>query len=292
MSGIRRDDRRQRLGGRPTPTRAERKAEARRVRALSHLQRLRGQLPSRAPRRAIFAAMAALSLAAGAASGIALASGAAWLDRDPEVALISIRGAGHLSAAEVAVATGVSRSVALSAALPASIEERLEEHDWIAAASALRLPTGTLLVDVTERIPVAVVSVGSPARTYVVDASGMPFAPAERRHGEALPHVVTAGAVAELEPNEEVARAARLAHDLPRFGLTQPVLVSIAGEGDPTGFALRIEGRRARIILGPGGPAKRAASGGGGTSDGGARTRDAVHIADRPGDPAVQLAGG
>ena len=231
-------------------TRAEQKAEARRARALSHLQRVRGQLPRIAPRRTIFAAAAAVSLTAGAACGVLLASGAGWLAGDARIDSISVHGASRLAAAEVAVATGVSRSVALSAVEPASVQKRLEDHAWIAEARALRLPTGTLLVDVKETVPVAVVAAGTPARTFVVDASGTPFAVAEGHHERALLHVITAGAVEPLEPNEDIARAVQLARDLPRFGLAQPVLVSIAAEGDRRGFTLRLAGLRARIVLG------------------------------------------
>jgi cell division septal protein FtsQ len=250
MSGIRYDQRRKRRDGRSCATRAERKAEARRARALSHLQRVRGQLPSRTPRNALFAAAAALSLAAGATSGVSLARGAGWFGRDAQLESISVRGASHLAAADVAVATGVSRNAALSVVEPVSVAKRLEDNAWIAEANALRLPTGTLLVDVTEMVPVALVDAGTPARTWVVDAGGTPFAVAEERHEAELPRIVTAGAVAPNEPNEEVARAVRLAHALPRFGLMQPVEISVAAEGDPEGFALRLAGLATRIVLG------------------------------------------
>ena len=179
-----------------------------------------------------------------------LASDAGRLGGDAQLDSISVRGASHLAVAEVAAATGVSRSAALSSLELASVEKRLEDHAWIAEARALRLPTGTLLVDVKETVPVAVVAAGSPAQTFLVDASGTPFAAAEERHDEALPRIVTAGAVAPLEPNEDIARAVQLARELHRFGLAQPVLISIAAEDDRRGFTLRLAGLRARIVLG------------------------------------------
>jgi len=250
MNVVRRDHRRRRRGERSTLTRAERKAEDRRARALSHLQRVRGQLPRVAPRRAVFAAAVTLSLAAGAASGVLLASGADWFGGDAPLDSISVHGASRLTAAEVAVATGVPRNVARSAVETDSVEKRLEEHAWIAEARALPLPTGTLLVDVEETVPVALVAVGAPAQIFVVDASGTPFAAAEAHHEEALPRIVTAGAVAPLEPNVDIAQALQLTRDLLRFGLAQPVLISIAAEGDRRGFTLRLAGLRARIVLG------------------------------------------
>jgi cell division septal protein FtsQ len=217
---------------------------------MSHLQKVRGQLPSQSPPRSTFVAAAALAIAAGAAAGVFLVNGAGWLGREVQLDAISVRGASHLAAADVAAATGVARSVPLSAVEPAAVEKRLEEHVWIAGASALPLPTGTLLVEVTERIPVARVSAGTPAQTWVMDAGGTPFAPADTHRGEELPHIVSAAPVAKLAPNEALARAARLARDLPRFGLAAPVEISVAAEDDPTGFALTIRGLSTRIVLG------------------------------------------
>jgi cell division septal protein FtsQ len=217
---------------------------------MSHLQKVRGQNPPQSPRRTTFVAAAALSIAAGAVAGASLAGGTDWLGREVRLAAISVRGGSHLAAADVAAATGVTPNAALSAVEPAAVEKRLEEHVWITGASALQLPGGTLLVSVTERIPVARVSAGTPPQSWLVDASGMPFAPAATHRGEELPHIVCAEPVAELAPNEAVARAARLARDLPRFGLAAPALISVAAEDDPAGFALTLPGLSTRIVLG------------------------------------------
>jgi len=249
VSGTGRDSRRRR-DKRSALTRAEQRAETRRTRALSHLQRVRGQQPRIAPRRATFTAAAVLSLAAGAVCGFVLASDPGRLGGNAQLDAISVRGASHLAVAEVAVATGVSRSAAISGIELASVENRLEEHAWIAEARALRLPTGRLLVGVKETVPVAVLAAGSPGQIFLVDASGVPFAGAEGHPDEALPRVVTARAVAPLEPNEDIARAVQLSRDLPGFGLAQPVLISIAAEDDRRGFTLRLPGLRARIVLG------------------------------------------
>jgi cell division septal protein FtsQ len=250
MSSSRRDQRRPRSGRRSAPTRAERKAEARRARALSHLQRVRGQLPSGVQRHAVFTAAALLAVATGAASGVSLASGADWFGRDAQLRAISVRGASRLAAADVARATGLARSAALTAVEPASVEEQLEAHAWIAGAQALRLPTGTLLVDVTEMVPAALVSAGTPAKTWLLDADGTPFSPAGADVGGALPRLVTAGAVAPNEPNPTLAAAVQLAHRLPHFGLTQTAEIAIAEADDPRGFTLRLDGLPTRIVLG------------------------------------------
>ncbi|MBW2668205.1 MAG: hypothetical protein JRE13_18085, partial [Deltaproteobacteria bacterium] len=67
---------------RPIRTRAETRAETRRSRAISHLQRVRGQAPPKRTPRALFAAAAALALAAGATWGVSLARGSEWLAPD------------------------------------------------------------------------------------------------------------------------------------------------------------------------------------------------------------------
>ena len=214
MSRIRRDRGRRVLGGRSRPSRAELRAVSRRTRAMSHLRRVRGQVPSAAPRRAIFAIAAAVSLLAGAVFGVSVAGGASHFGGG-EAALdaIWVRGASHLPAAEIARVTGVVPSAVRAEVVAAEIVERLESHAWIAKARALWLPTGALLVDVTEAVAVALVEAGSPRRTYVVDAGGTPFALAEEQHDGALPRLATGKAVAPFEPSEQIAQALELARE-------------------------------------------------------------------------------
>jgi len=199
---------------------------------------------------AAFTAAALFAVATGAASGIALASGADWFGREAQLRAISVRGASRLAAGDVARATGLARSAELTAVEPASVEKQLEAHAWIAGARALRLPTGTLLVAVTEMVPVALVSAGTPAQAWLVDANGTPFSPAGADANDALPRIVTAGAVEPNAPNEAIAEAAQLAHQLPRFGLTQTAEIAIAAADDPRGFTLRLDGLATRIVLG------------------------------------------
>jgi hypothetical protein len=127
---------------------------------------------------------------------------------------------------------------------------RLAEHDWIAAARTLRLPTGTLVVSVAERRPAGRVMDAASDRIHLVDATGTPFALADGGQGEGLPLVRLAGAIVPREANATVARALRLAESLSRFGLPDPREIRISAEGDPAGFTLALSGVMPRVILG------------------------------------------
>jgi len=249
MKGIRRDHRRTRSVVRAPLTRAERKAEARRLRAHSHLQRVRGQLPKQAPPGLIAVAVTALAALVGAFSGGSLADGASWLGHR-ELATIGVRGASVLPAAEIARATGLSPNADLSAVPSEVVARKLESHPWIARARVVQLPTGTLLLGVTEVVPRAVIRAGSPEATYLVDDAGTPFAVAGADFPGGLPRLDVAGGVAPFEPNERVARALQLASELARRGLGEPVEIFVAAEDDRTGFSLRLADLPARVIFG------------------------------------------
>jgi cell division protein FtsQ len=174
---------------------------------------------------------------------------------------IYVRGAARLSADQVAAATGVAPGATLASVDEAAVVEQLQTHDWIEEARALRLATGSLLVRVRERVPVAVAMAGEPPALFFVEASGTPFAevggdvadaPGKLAGDadQALPRVISAAPVATREPSAALAEAAQLARRLPDFGLPLPAAVSIAAEGDPEGFALRLPDRPARVVLG------------------------------------------
>ena len=249
MKKIRSEQRRARGMRRSPLTRAERNAEARRSRAHSHLQRVRGQVPKRPPLRAIFVAGVVLAVVAGAISGGSLANGTSWLG-SRKLASIRVRGADQIPAAEIAVATGLARSADLTAVEPEAVARELESHPWVAKARALPLPTGTLLIDVTEVVPRGLVRAGSPETTYLVDGGGTPFAVADATASAALPRVEVAGGAVPFEANEGIAAALQLASDLAAHGLAEPVEIFVAAEEDQTGFSLRLAGLPARIILG------------------------------------------
>jgi len=55
---------------------------------------------------------------------------------------------------------------------PALVADRVQRHPWVASASASRLPTGTLSIDVYERMPVALVLDARGRPDYFLDRDG------------------------------------------------------------------------------------------------------------------------
>jgi len=192
------------------------------------------------------------SMAIGALFGSPLvATARSWIAGETlRLEAISARGIEHLSLAEIAKSTGLPPGAEWASIDPRKIEASLIEHPWIADASAVRLPTGRLLVHVTEHIPRALVAIGKPAQDFAVNLQGMPFAPADDRVPPGLPRLIPSGAVERDIANERLARAIELAHRLPEFNLSLPSELFISDETNPTGFAIRLPGLKPRIVLG------------------------------------------
>jgi cell division septal protein FtsQ len=228
--------------------RVDRDANQRRARAQAHLDRVRGRrgmpirLPARAP--AIAAAVAAAAAVCGAGFGerVLLLAAGGPLER------IAVRGAAHLSPAQVADAIGVAPGAPLVSVDAAAVRETLERHDWIARARAVALPGGALLLDVVEREPAAHVSIGK--TVYAVDASGTPFAPIAPDQAAGLVRLAVAGEVSPREASPRIAEAVRLARRLPELGLAAPAEVGVAADTDPEGYRLALPDLPARILLG------------------------------------------
>jgi cell division septal protein FtsQ len=241
--------RRRFIAGHGSLSRTERAAQARRERALAHLERLRGRADApRAPRLTAAGAVAALlaaSIAAGALFGPSLVTGAT---RGLEA--IHVRGLERLSGDEVAAATGLARGAPPSEVDPDAVVESLEAHPWVESARAVRLSTATLLVEVRERVPLAVAAAGKDAALFFVDATGTPFAPVEASTSEGFPRLVPAAAVDPNEPSDALAAAVALAQRLPAFGLAVPAQVQIPAQEDAEGFVLHLTGLPARVVLG------------------------------------------
>jgi hypothetical protein len=236
-----------RNSGRGALTRSERTAEARRSRAHTHLQRVRGQqTPTLRPGWRLYAAAAAAAVVAGTAFGVSLANSAGWgPDGIPDA--VFVHGAVRLSAAEVASA---ARAGADGADAPDAVAEQIAGHAWIADARALHLPGGALLVTVTEAVPLAVSAAGENGEDYLVDADGVPFALADAAQARALLRVVAPETLAPNEANAGLAAAVAFAGSLPARGLGRPTEVAFNADGAREGYALRLEGLAPRVLLG------------------------------------------
>jgi len=87
---------------------------------------------------------------------IVLAGGIAgwqWLMR-VTVEKIDIRGLRVASEHEIRALAGVDTGMVLFRLEPGDIEGRVEEHAWVERSEISRLPTGTLVITVTERTPI------------------------------------------------------------------------------------------------------------------------------------------
>lgn len=224
-------------------TRSERAAQARRRRALSHLERVQRRGDA-APGGAGWPRLAlpgfALAVAAGFGVGaLGLAPGA--------LEVISVRGAQQLSPEEVARASGLEPGTELAALDRAAVAAQLTSHAWIADAHTLALPGGRLVVSVLERRAVAVLAGDE---SWAVDAEGVAFAPAPEPGDPDLPRLTSAVAATPGEPDPALAEAVALARALPEHGLPAPREVSVAAPDDPEGFALRLPELAPRVVLG------------------------------------------
>ncbi len=130
--------------------------------------------PGRATRIVLFTL--ALLAGTGLASKVTATALQWWNERPVTVDAIAVQGARRLRGSEVAAATGLARGARLDA-LPEDLETRVAAHPWIRSARVALLPTGTLIVDVEEREPRAVLYSGDDGSAHFVDAEGTAFAP-------------------------------------------------------------------------------------------------------------------
>ena len=229
------------------PGRRERTALARRQRARAHLDRLRRGRAGARRSRLQAGAVVASAWVAGLTFGDGLA---AWLTGLPErpLEVIAVRGASHLTPLAVANASAVAPGSPLGELEPEAVAGSLAQHAWIASARALRLPGGTLVLEVVEREPVASVTIGG--AIYAVDREGRAFAQLPEAPGADLTEIVAHGDLEPGEPDPRLAEAVRLARRLPELGLAPPRQVEVAAEGDERGYSLRLAGADTRVVLG------------------------------------------
>lgn len=125
---------------------------------------------ARRQRRRIAAAVLAVVALIGAAVG-AVYSPLLAVDR------IDVSGADHLSAAQVATASGISRGDRIVSVDLAAARHRVERLGWVRAARVERVWPDTVTIRVTERSPVATVE--ADGRRLLIAAGGVVVGPAE-----------------------------------------------------------------------------------------------------------------
>ena len=118
--------------------------------------------------------LAVLGLAAVVALGVV---GWRWQASVP-VRAVAVTGVVHADTNAVLDLVAVPDSAFLFNLDPTILADRVRRHPWVAEASVTRWMTGTLGIDVTERVPVALVLDGAGRPSYFFDAAGfmMPLA--------------------------------------------------------------------------------------------------------------------
>jgi cell division protein FtsQ len=106
------------------------------------------------------------------AGGIALAAGAAHVYNALPLSDVVVDGTRQADTTDVLRLAGLPDSAAMVDVDVRLVADRIQRHPWIRDAHVRRLPTGTLRIDVVERVP-AVLVVGSDGRpTHYLDPDG------------------------------------------------------------------------------------------------------------------------
>ncbi len=247
-------------------SRFERRSLARQRRIQQRLERgpRRGahrRTLSRPARILIF--VASLLVGLGVARVVTATAVSWWTDEPATIDALAVQGTVRLSVDEVARSLGVEEPLSLQDVDPESLARRAMEHPWIRDARVAVLPTGTVIVDVSERRPRAVLRDAADA-LHFVDTEGLAFAPvvADDRVGGLSALATAAG---ETPSPERLAEAIGLLDRLEGLalrGLARPkeahrglelVLPASGEDGEESGsWVLRRRDGSAAVLLGSG----------------------------------------
>jgi cell division protein FtsQ len=199
---------------------------------------------------ALFLAIAA-PLGVWAVRGGHLPFETASLDEALALHTVSVEGNHRAPASELVAATGLTAGMPLLDIDVETVEALVEAHPWIARAHVVRVPPSLVLVSVVEREPLAVAAEegGAP---WLVDAAGLPFAPAGADDVAALPWLAAPYPVRQGVASTELARGAALALALRGTALRDGAEIHVAPPPDAEGLSLLVEGVRGRVVLGHG----------------------------------------
>jgi len=172
--------------------------------------------------------------------------------------VVAVQGARKLSPAAIARDAGLLAGMPLARIDPTALRETVSAEPWIQSSRTLRLPSGTVVIGIVERDPIARWHVDETSAIALVDGDGERFSD-EHADDEALPLVRGGGRETRALPEEAIAllselrRHARLAAD-PRsvtLHLPQP---SPAPEGADdeaeAGYVLQLGETGPRAVLG------------------------------------------
>jgi cell division septal protein FtsQ len=224
------------------------------------LERARNVDAIRQTRRRMLGVMTPILFVAAVALGVVIARPVAdfVLFKSTPLTQVAVQGAHSLSPQAIAAGAGVLSGIPLDTVDPNAVRRALAQEPWIKSARALRLPTGTLIVQVVERQAVARWRIAEAGITELVDERGSRFAgaiepagPLPLIHGDAdrtgaLPFEA-------LQILKELRRYAPLTARPAALILHLPDPISNAEDilsTDPLGYVLELGHKGPRALLG------------------------------------------
>jgi cell division septal protein FtsQ len=231
-----------------------------RERERQRLERSRNEQAIRQSRRRILGVLAPILFVAAVALGVVSArpvTETLFYSSTP-LERIAVQGAHSLSPRAIAAGAGVLAGIPLDTVDPQQVRRALVTEPWIKSARALRLPTGTLVVQIVERQAVARWRIAETLLTELVDERGIRFSGAMETAGP-VPLVQGEGDRTGALPFE----ALQILQDLRRYDslttrpasliLHLPAPVTIKGgvlNPDPSGYVLELGHEGPRALLG------------------------------------------
>jgi cell division protein FtsQ len=151
-------------------------------------------------RRALRLALLAVGLSALTALAVV---GWRWQASLP-LAAVEVTGVVHADTTELLDLAAVPDSALLFHLDPVILEDRVRRHPWVAEASVTRWVTGTLSIDVEERVPTALVLDGDGRPAYFFDAAGFRMPAVAPRPGHAYDVPLLRGRFGDYQPTTPV----------------------------------------------------------------------------------------
>lgn len=164
---------------------------------------------------------------------------------------LSVEGNQRAAAAELVAASGLTAGTPLLDVDVDTVRALVESHPWVQQARVVRVPPSVVIVSVVEREPLLVAAAAGDT-PWIVDATGLPFAPATPDDVASLPWLVAPRAVRDRVATTELARGAALALALRGTSLADGAEIHVAPPPDSEGLSLLVAGLRARVVLGHG----------------------------------------
>lgn len=172
------------------------------------------------------------------------------------VRALAVQGHERLSAARVAKASGLGSGSLASASDPERIARQLVSDAFIQSAQVATLPTGTVIVRVQEREPVALLrgaEIEGGSQTWrLVDPTGTPFARTQARVWSRLPRFRSAEALPTNKPDPKLALGLSLAALMREINGQRVVAreIQLPSEADGLGWVLHSQTLPHTVILG------------------------------------------